>query len=110
MNDLTNLLLKKVGIYREFESIDLKQVNINKRIDFYRGINLKYHYHAIFVNQNQTPLSNKGVDELNIIFNLLKDFLEHEFKKKILILKVKVSKKVEEKLKLYKWRIIYGAV
>jgi hypothetical protein len=110
MNELVNLLLKRVGIYRELKPISLKEVGESSKIDFYRGINLKYHYHAIFIIQNKTPLSVKKVERLDVVYELLKDYLDHEFKKKIIILSVKVSKKVEEKLKLSKWRVIYGIV
>jgi hypothetical protein len=110
LNKLINLLLKKSGIYREFEPIKLKEIGINSKIIFYRCINLKYHYHAIFVIQNKTPLSMKKIDELNIIYSSLVTYLDHEFKKKILVLSVQVSKKVQDRLKIEKWRVIYGVL
>ncbi len=98
--------MKKKLIFKKLIPIDKRQLQTRKKIKIFEGVDLKSYYFAIFFVEQKSRILTKHVKEIEEIFERLKDFRDHNFKKKIFIYNAPICSKAKEELKKTGWRVI----
>jgi hypothetical protein len=110
MKELVNVLLKKDYIYKSLKEIDKKTLGTRKKIDIYEGVDTNSYYVAIFVLTQKSRFLRKNADDLETLFEKLKEVQDHNFKKKILIYQMPLCSKAKVQLKENSWILINACV
>ncbi len=106
MKELIDLLLSKGYIFKSILKIDNKNLNTKKRIDIFVGIDLKGYYIAIFYQKQKSRFLRKSVNDLSELFERLKIFQDHNFKKKLFVYDMPICSKAKKELIDNNWRLI----
>lgn len=110
MKTLISLLLKRDYIYKSLVEIDKKTLGSRKKIDIYEGVDTKSYYAAIFVLVQKSRFLRKNADDLEMLFEKLKEVQDHNYKKKLLIYQMPLCSKAKEQMKQAGWVLINDSV
>jgi len=106
MKDIVDLLLKKNIISKKLNKIDNRLLKTRKKIDIYEGVLLNQNYVSIFVLKQKSRFLRKDIQPLEELYERLIEFVDHNFKTKILVYDMPFCSKAKEELKKSGWRLI----
>ncbi len=110
MKPLVNVLLKKNYIFKSINEIDKKTLGTRKKIGIFEAVDTDSYYIAIFVVAQKSRFLRKNADELEALYEKLKEVQDHNFKKKILIYQMPLCSKAKEQLKQNSWVLINAPI
>ena len=106
MKYIVDRLLDKNIILKKLNKIDNKDLKTRKRIEVFEGVDLKQNYVAIFFLKQKSRFLRKDIKPLEELHERLVEFVDHNFKKKILVYDMPFCSKAKEELKKSGWRLI----
>jgi hypothetical protein len=107
---LLNALLEKNYLYKSLHKIDIKTLGSRKKIEIYEGVDTKSYYASIFILSQKSRFLRKNADDLEVIYEKLKQVQDHNYKKKLLIYQMPFCSKAKILMKERGWRFIDAAV
>lgn len=105
MKDLTTFYTNKNIIFKEIEKIEPKELGSRKKIEIYIATSIKSEYYAIFIVEAKSRFLRKNADNLMELCSLLSSKVEHNFKKKELLISSPLCSKAKTYLKDNSWRV-----
>ncbi len=106
MKHVVDTLLQKKIVLKKINKIDNKLLETRKKIEVYEGVCLNSNYVAIFYLKQKNRFLRKDIIPLEFIYEKLKELVDHNFKKKILIYDMPFCSKAKKELKDDGWRLI----
>ncbi len=106
MNAIVELLLSKKLIFKKLRPIDKKALGTRKKIEIYEGVDLYSNYTAIFYLVQKSRFLRKNADELEALFEKLKEVQDHNYKRKIILYDMPLCSKAKALMKERGWRLI----
>jgi len=105
MKDTVDFLSKKGYIFKKLDKIDNKTLGTKKRIEIYKGVDTNSYYSAIFVSKSKSRFIMKSANDIDELFEKLKQISGHNYKKKILLISSPICSKSQKFLKENGWKI-----
>ncbi|APW64749.1 hypothetical protein LPB137_02260 [Poseidonibacter parvus] len=105
MKELTNYFMNKDIIFKQIDSITPKEIGSRKKIDIYHATSVKKEFYAIFIVDTKSRFLRKNADDLMILCETLSTHLDHNFKKKVLLISSPLCSKAKAYLKENKWSV-----
>ncbi|MMZ62226.1 hypothetical protein D1872_244230 [compost metagenome] len=106
MKTFVELLLAKKLIFKKLMPIDKKLLGTRKKIDIYEGVDLHANYVAIFHLVQKSRFLRKNADELETLYEKLKQLRDHNFKKRVLLYDMPLCSKAKVLMQERGWRLI----
>ena len=103
MKTLVEFFKDRGVVFQQLERVDLKSFGIRKRIDFFKGVDTKNAYWAIFVIKRKSRILQKDAKELLALVQALP--FEHAFKKRALLLQAPICSKAKAFLQKQGWLV-----
>lgn len=106
MKNLTNYFLEKKDIiFKDLNEVLPKELNSRKKIKIYCGTSIDKEYIAIFIYDSKSRFIRKNVEDLEEMFENLKEYKKHNFKKKFLLISSPLCSKAKKSLEENNWRV-----
>ncbi len=103
MKALVEYFKDKGIIFRKLEKVDLKKLGVKKRMSFFKGVDTKGNYWAIFLIQRKSRILQKDAKDLQALLQSLP--FDHAFKKKVLLLQAPICSKAKALLEEEGWLV-----
>ena len=105
MKELTTYFTNKNILFKDFRQISPKELNSRKKIDIYCATTIDSKFYAIFVLDSKSRFIRKNADDLMELCEKLAVYLDHNFKKKELLISSPLCSKAKEYLKQNDWSV-----
>ena len=105
MKELTTYFTNKNILFKEIRQITPKELDSRKKIDIYAGTTVDPKFYAIFVVDSKSRFIRKNADDLMELCGKLSTYLDHNFKKKELLISSPLCSKAKEYLIQNDWGI-----
>ncbi|MGB1226540.1 MAG: hypothetical protein ACPG9K_01520 [Poseidonibacter sp.] len=105
MKELTNYFTNKDIIFKQINSITPKEIGSRKKIGIYHATSIKKEFYSIFIVDAKSRFLRKNADDLMALNDTLSKHLDHNFKKKILLISSPLCSKAKAYLKENKWSV-----
>lgn len=105
MKELSTYFTNKNILFKELKSISPKELNSRKKIDIYAATTVDSKFYAIFVVDSKSRFIRKNADDLMELCEKLATYLDHNFKKKELLISSALCSKAKEYLKQNDWSV-----
>ena len=105
MKELTTYFTKKDIIFKQINETIPKELGSRKKIKIYNATSVDSKYYAIFIVDSKSRFIRKSADDIMILCDKLSGHLEHNFKKKILLVSSPLCSKAKAYLKENKWSV-----
>ena len=105
MKELTNYFTNKDIIFKQINSITPKEIGSRKKIGIYHATSIKKEFYSIFIIDAKSRFLRKNADDLMALNDTLSKHLDHNFKKKILLISSPLCSKAKAYLKENKWSV-----
>ena len=92
-------------LFKEIKSILPKELDSRKKIEIFSATSIDSKFYAIFVVDSKSRFIRKNADDLMELCEKLATFLDHNFKKKELLIKSPLCSKAKEYLKQNGWSV-----
>jgi hypothetical protein len=102
---LTNYFTKKDILFKQLNSIDLKELNSRKKLSLYDALDINKAYYAIFIVDAKSRFLRKNVQELEGLLLKLIELKDHNYKKKILLISSPLCSLAKQELKQNGWSV-----
>lgn len=99
-------LLRKNGyLFKKIEPIDLKNINVKKKVDILKCIDEKDFFNFIIFVSGKSRFLQKNSDEIEEIYRKTVEFCGHNFKYKKIFINQPLCKKAKARLQENKWEV-----
>ena len=105
MKKLTTYYTNKNILFRDVKQITPKEIGSRKKIDIYAATSVDSNFYAIFIVDSKSRFIRKSANDLMELCEKLSIHLDHNFKKKELLVSSPLCSKVKEYLKQNDWSI-----
>ena len=105
MKELTNYFTNKNIIFKQIDPITPKEIGSRKKIGIYHATSVKKEFYAIFIIDGKSRFLRKNADDLMILSERLSSHLDHNFKRKVLIISSPLCSKAKAYLEENKWSV-----
>lgn len=105
MKELTNYFTKKDIIFKQIDEITPKEIGSRKKIAIYHATSVKKEFYAIFIIDAKSRFLRKNADDLMTLCETLSSHLDHNFKRKVLLISSPLCSKAKAYLKENKWSV-----
>lgn len=105
MKELTNYFTNKDIIFKQIDQITPKELGSRKKIGIYHATSIKKEFYSIFIIDAKSRFLRKNADELMALTDILSTHLDHNFKKKVLLISSPLCSKAKAYLKENKWSV-----
>jgi len=105
LKDLTKYFLKKGVLFKEIKPICTKSLKSRKKIDIFTATSVTKEYYSIFIIDTKSRFVRKNASQLMELCDKLSVFVEHNFKKKELLIKSEICSKAKKFLEDAKWKV-----
>ncbi len=101
MKKLTTYYTNKNVLFKEIKQISPKELDSRKKIDIYAGTTVDSNFYAIFIVDSKSRFIRKNANDLMELCEKLAVYLDHNFKKKELLISSPLGSKAKEYLNLF---------
>lgn len=105
MKELTKYFTKKDIIFKQINEITPKELNSRKKIGIYHATSVKKEFYAIFIVDAKSRFLRKNADDLMTLCETLSSHVDHNFKRKVLLISSPLCSKAKAYLKENKWSV-----
>ena len=105
MKKLTTYYTNKNILFKEIKQITPKELDSRKKIDIYAGTTVDSKFYAIFILDSKSRFIRKNANDLMELCEKLAVYLDHNFKKKELLISSPLCSKAKEYLKQNDWSV-----
>ncbi len=105
MKKLTTYYTNKNILFRDVKQITPKEIGSRKKIDIYAATSVDSNFYAIFIVDSKSRFIRKNANDLMELCEKLSIHLDHNFKKKELLVSSPLCSKAKEYLKQNDWSI-----
>ncbi|QKF80989.1 hypothetical protein CRV08_05500 [Halarcobacter ebronensis] len=105
MKELTQYYNKNGVLFKAFKEVSPKELNSRKKIKIFVATSIKGEYYALFVYDSKSRFIRKNAEELFILEEKLSSYMQHNFKKKELLIQTALCSKAKKFLEDNKWRV-----
>ncbi len=105
MKKLTTYYTNKNILFRDVKQITPKEIGSRKKIDIYAATSVDSNFYAIFIVDSKSRFIRKSANDLMELCEKLSIHLDHNFKKKELLISSPLCSKAKEYLKQNDWSI-----
>lgn len=105
MKKLTTYYSNKNILFKEIKQIFPKELNSRKKIDIFTATTIDSKFYAIFIVDSKSRFIRKNASDLMELCEKLATFVEHNFKKKELLITSPLCSKAKEYLKQNDWSV-----
>lgn len=105
MKNLTKYFLDKEILFKDIKEISPKEISSRKKIEIYLATSIKYEYYAIFLINSKSRFIKKNASELIELTSKLETYVDHNFKKKELLISSPLCSKAKKFLQENKWKV-----
>ena len=105
MKELTTYFTKKDIIFKQINETIPKELGSRKKIRIYNATSVESKYYAIFILDAKSRFLRKNADDLILLCEKLAIHLDHNFKKKVLLISSPLCSKARAYLKENKWSV-----
>ena len=105
MKELTTYYTKKNILFKEIKQIFPKELESRKKIDIYAATSIDSKFYAIFILDSKSRFIRKSANDLMELCEKLSSHLDHNFKKKELLISSPLCSKAKEYLKQNDWNV-----
>jgi hypothetical protein len=105
LKKLTTYYTNKNILFRDVKQITPKEIGSRKKIDIYAATSVDSNFYAIFIVDSKSRFIRKSANDLMELCEKLSIHLDHNFKKKELLVSSPLCSKAKEYLKQNDWSI-----
>jgi len=105
LREITKYYQDKNIIFKDFNDIEPKEINSRKKIKIYCGTTVSKDYYAIFIVDAKSRFIRKNANDLIDLCEVLAKYLDHNFKKKELLISSPLCSKAKAFLKENGWSV-----
>lgn len=105
MKELTTYYSNKNVIFKDIKKIEPKALGSRKKIEIYDALSVKKEYIAIFKIDAKSRFLRKNADDLMQMCDTLASYVDHNFKKKEVIINSPLCSKAKQYLKDNSWSV-----
>ncbi|MFV0562553.1 hypothetical protein [Malaciobacter mytili] len=105
MKELTTYYTKKNILFKNISLIEPKVLGSRKKIEIYTATDIKSSYWAIFKIDTKSRFIRKNAQELLELYEKLKEYKDHNFKYKELVITSPLCSKAKTFLQENDWRV-----
>jgi hypothetical protein len=105
LKKLTTYYTNKNILFRDVKQITPKEIGSRKKLDIYAATSVDSNFYAIFIVDSKSRFIRKSANDLMELCEKLSSRLDHNFKKKELLVSSPLCSKVKEYLKQNDWSI-----
>ena len=105
MKEITNYYQNKNIIFKDFNEIEPKELGSRKKITIYSATSVDKNYYAIFIVDAKSRFIRKNANDLIELCDVLAKYLDHNFKKKELLISSPLCSKAKAFLKENGWSV-----
>ena len=105
MKELTTYFTNKDIIFKQINETIPKELGSRKKIKIYNATCVESKYYAIFIVDSKSRFIRKNADDLMSLCDKLSEHLNHNFKKKILLISSPLCSKAKLYLQDNKWSV-----
>ena len=105
MKKLTTYYTNKNILFFFFKQIFPKEIASRKKLDIYAATSIDSNFYAIFIIDAKSRFIRKNADDLMELCEKLASHLDHNFKKKELLISSPLCSKAKEYLKQNDWKV-----
>lgn len=105
MKEITNYYQNKNIIFKDFKEIEPKELGSRKKITIYAATSVEKNYYAIFIVDAKSRFIRKNANDLIELCEILAKYLDHNFKKKELLISSPLCSKAKTFLKENGWSV-----
>lgn len=105
MKELTKYYRDKDILFKEIENISPKQLGSRKKIEIFTATSIKKEFYAIYIVESKSRFIRKNAQDLLELHSKLIDFVEHNFKKKELLISSPLCSKAKKFLEDENWSV-----
>ena len=105
MKEITNYYQNKNIIFKDFKQIEPKELGSRKKITIYAATSVEKNYYAIFIVDSKSRFIRKNANDLIELCEVLAKYLDHNFKKKELLISSPLCSKAKTFLKENGWSV-----
>ena len=105
MKKLTTYYTNKNILFKDIKQITPKEIGSRKKIDIYAATSVDSNFYAIFIVDSKSRFIRKNANDLMELCEKLSIHLDHNFKKKELLVSSPLCSKAKEYLKQNDWSI-----
>jgi hypothetical protein len=97
--------MNKNVLFKDIKQILPKEIGSRKKIDIYSATSIDLNFYAIFIVDSKSRFIRKNANDLMELCEKLVSHLDHNFKKKELLISSPLCSKAKEYLKENDWRV-----
>ena len=105
MKEITNYYQNRNIIFKDFKEIQPKDLGSRKKITIYCATSVEKNYYAIFIVDAKSRFIRKNANDLIELCEVLAKYLDHNFKKKELLISSPLCSKAKTFLKENGWSV-----
>lgn len=105
MKELTGYFTNKNVIFKEIKKTEPKELGSRKKIEIYTATSVNNEYYAIFVLDGKSRFLRKNANDLMAMCESLASLVDHNFKKKELLILSPLCSKAKAYLKENSWNV-----
>jgi hypothetical protein len=105
LKELTNYFLKKDILFKEIKEVSQKDLGSRKKINIFIATSIKKEFYAIFIVDAKSRFIRKNAEDLLMLYEKLIEHVEHNFKKKELLISSPLCSKAKKFLEDNKWSV-----
>jgi len=105
LKELTTYYSNKNIIFKEIKQIEPKELGSRKKIEIYSATSIDNNYFCIFKIDAKSRFLRKNADDLIAMEQNLSSYVDHNFKKKEVIINSPLCSKAKTYLKENSWSI-----
>jgi len=105
LKEITKYFTKKDIIFKEIKEITPKELKSRKKIGMYYATSIKKEFFAIFIVDAKSRFLRKNADDLMTLCETLSLHVDHNFKRKVLLVSSPLCSKAKAYLKENKWSV-----
>ncbi len=105
MKELVEFFKKRKILFRSFEPLDPKALGIKKRLELFRGVDLKGSYILVIKITRKSRLLQKEAQQLESLAKEIENRLGHSFKYRYLLIQSPICSKAQKWLEEHGWRV-----
>lgn len=105
MKKLTTYYTNKNILFKDIKQVLPKELDSRKKIDIYAATSVDSNFYAIFIVDSKSRFIRKSANDLMELCEKLASHLDHNFKKKELLISSPLCSKAKEYLKQNDWSV-----